>query len=184
MPQPLHLVIAEDNPADAELLVRALRRAGFEPTWKRVESAADFSAALKLDVQLVLSDYDMPGFSGLQALQIIGERLPDVPLIIVSGTIGEDTAVEAMRRGASDYLIKDRLGRLGPAVQHALEQARLRHTNRQTEQKLREQLEELLRWQEVMINREERVHVLKAEVNELLEKLALPARYPGTKAAK
>jgi DNA-binding NtrC family response regulator len=179
MPPSLKLLIAEDNPQDAELLVRALRKAGFEPDWKRVENAADFVAALTIHVELVLSDFEMPQFNGFQALQLVRERRPDVPLIIVSGTIGEETAVEAMRLGAADYLLKDRLGRLGSAVKHALEEARLHRENQRTEQKLREQLAELLRWQEVMIEREERVFVLKAEVNELLAAQNLPPRYPG-----
>jgi DNA-binding NtrC family response regulator len=179
MAQPLQLLIAEDNTNDAELLLRELRRAGFDPTWKRVDTEAEFVAALHINIELVLSDFDMPQFTGLRALQIIQQRRPEVPLIIVSGTIGEETAVEAMRLGAMDYLLKDRLVRLGPAVKQALEQGRLRRENRQTEQKLREQLAELLRWQEVMIDREERVHVLKAEVNDQLIRQNLPPRYPG-----
>lgn len=179
MPRTLKLLIAEDNPADAELLVRALRKSGFDPDWQRVDSEADFAAALQPGIDLVLSDFEMPQFNGLQALHLVRQIMPEIPLILVSGTIGEETAVEAMRLGAADYLLKDRLGRLGPAVDHALEQSRLERNSRQTEQKLREQLAELLRWQEVMIEREERVHALKQEINSLLSAQGQPPRYPG-----
>ena len=126
MPRPLQILIAEDNPADAELVLRALRQSGFAPTWKRVENEADYLAHLHPGLDLILSDFEMPAFCGLRALELLHASALDVPFIIVSGTIGEETAVEAMRLGASDYLIKDRLGRLGPAVERALEQGRLR----------------------------------------------------------
>ncbi len=171
MAQPLTVLIAEDNPADAEILVRALQRSGFEPAWTRVDTAAAFQAALHDGLDLVISDYNMPKFSGLQALQLVKLHCPIVPFIIVSGTIGEDMAVGAMRSGAMDYLMKDRLARLGEAVHQALDKGRLRRRNQEAEQKMREQLAELLRWQEITLEREERVHALKAEVNQLLTQL-------------
>src|SRR5882672_5086104 len=125
MPQPIKLLIAEDNPNDAELLLQALREAGYEPVWKRVDQEADFVAALREGPDLVLSDYSMPQFSGIRALELVKALHPEIPFILVSGTIGEETAVESMRRGATDYLLKDRLGRLGPAVSRALEMGRL-----------------------------------------------------------
>jgi len=177
MAEPLQLLMAEDNPNDAELVLRALRRSGFEPTWTRVETEADFLKNLHAGLDLILSDYDMPRFTGLWALQLRKLHCPDVPFIIVSGTIGEDTAVEAMRNGAMDYLMKDRLTRLGEAVRQAMEQGRLRRENLQAEHKMREQLAELLRWQDVMLGREDRVQDLKAEVNQLCGLLKLPPRY-------
>lgn len=180
MPQPLKVLIAEDNPADAEILVRALRRSGFEPMWDRVDSEADFVRHLHDGLDLVLSDYEMPQFNGLRALQLAKLHCPGVPFIIVSGTIGEETAVEAMRHGAMDYLMKDRLGRLGEAINQALEKGRLRRENRAAEDKMREQLAELLRWQGIMLEREDRVQALKAEVNVLLAQQKLPARYGGS----
>ncbi len=302
----LQVLIAEDNPTDAELLVIELRRAGFDPKWERVETEAEYAGRLAGNWDLIISDYEMPQFNGLQALEILKASGLDIPFLIVSGTIGEDTAVAAMKQGATDYLLKDRLGRLGGAINHALEEKRLRlerweslkalqeseerlhyifvgfaafvgllsvsgrvlelnqaalltaalkrddiigrrfvdgpwwkhspemrnrvagaltqaaagipvqeelvaevtggHfmvveatfnplrdasgritqivgsgvdvTKRQrAERKIREQLDELLRWQEVMLNREDRVHALKAEVNELLARLQLPERY-------
>jgi DNA-binding NtrC family response regulator len=138
MPQPLKVLIAEDNPADAELLVRELRRAGFEPDWKRVDTEEEYLAHLHDGLDLVLSDYQMPEFSGLRALGLLKQRGLEVPFIIVSGTIGEETAVAAMKEGAVDYLIKDRLARLGPAVSQALESRRLYAEHRNLEEQFRQ----------------------------------------------
>jgi PAS domain S-box-containing protein len=127
MPEkPLNVLIAEDNQNDAELVLRELRRAGFSPKWRRVDTEAEFCANLKPDLDIILSDYAMPQFSGLRALELATEYEVDVPFIIISGTIGEEIAVTTMQKGASDYLLKDRLGRLGQAVEHALEKKRLR----------------------------------------------------------
>ncbi len=134
MLQPIQILMVEDNAADAELLVRALRRGGFEPDWRRVETEADYVAALHAGLELVLSDYELPQFNGLRALEILRASGLEVPLVLVSGTIGEEMAVEAMRMGASDYLLKDRLARLGPAVAHALEQGWLRRQRREADQ--------------------------------------------------
>jgi signal transduction histidine kinase len=138
MPRPLKVMIAEDNPADAELVVRELRRAGFAFEWQRVDTEAAFLERLNDGLDLVLSDYDMPQFSGLRALELLKKSRLEVPFIIVSGTIGEETAVAAMRHGAADYLLKDRLARLGPAVSQALESSRLHMEHRNLEEQLRQ----------------------------------------------
>src|ERR1700752_2262676 len=129
--KPLHLLIAEDNPSDAELMLRELGRAGFDPDWKRVETEADYLRELDSKIDIILSDFSMPQFSGLRALEILKKHKLDIPFIIVSGTIGEDIAVKAMRGGASDYLLKDRLARLGQAVEHALEEKRIRDEHKE-----------------------------------------------------
>ncbi len=126
MDESLNLVIVEDNAADAELLLRHLRRAGFAPKSVRVDLEATLIAALGQPVDIVLSDFEMPQFNGLRALEVVREHAPETPFILVSGTMGEEIAVEAMRRGASDYLIKDRLARLGQSISAALTQARAR----------------------------------------------------------
>jgi PAS domain S-box-containing protein len=131
--QPLKLLIAEDNPDDEALLLRQLKRVGYEVSHRRVDNEPDYRRALEEEWELVLSDYQMPQFTGLRALEILQERGLAIPFIIVSGTIGEETAVAAMRLGATDYLLKDRLGRLGQAVAQALEQGRLRRERRQIE---------------------------------------------------
>ena len=134
--QPLRVLIVEDNPNDAELVLRELRRAGFNPEWKRVDTEVEFSRGLDPALDIILSDYSMPQFTGLRALELLKGRGLEIPFIIVSGTIGEETAVEAMRSGATDYLLKDRLGRLGQAVEHALEKKRLRDERKRMQEQL------------------------------------------------
>ncbi len=136
MSRPLQVLLVEDNPADADLVVLELQRAGFSPQWLRVESEAGFAAYLRADLDIVLSDYSLPDFSGMRALEMLRESGLDVPFIIISGTIGEDMAVAAMKLGAADYLLKDRLARLGPAVELAMEQASLRRERAKAESAL------------------------------------------------
>jgi signal transduction histidine kinase len=123
----LRVLLVEDSPVDAVMIERALGRAGHEIVLTRVDTAEGLTAALGREPwDLVLSDYSMPGWSGLDALGIARELAPDLPFILVSGTIGEEVAVEAMRSGASDYLLKDRLTRLPAAVERAVEAAEVR----------------------------------------------------------
>ena len=138
MSQPLRVLIVEDRQTDAELTLRELRRAGFNPQWERVETEPDFLTRLRPELDLILSDFAMPEFSGMRALELVHERRLEIPFILISGTIGEDLAVSAIKQGATDYLLKDRLARLGPAVQHALEQSHFRRERRQAESALRE----------------------------------------------
>src|SRR5580658_6546047 len=126
MPIPLKILMAEDNPDDCELVIRELRRAGFDPEYRRVETEAEFAKLLDVKLDLVLSDYHMPQFTGFRALELLRQSGLEIPFILISGTIGEDVAVEAMRNGASDYLMKDRLTRLGSAVIHAIAERKLR----------------------------------------------------------
>ena len=132
MPIPLNVLIVEDSPDDAEMIVHALRRDGFEPKWARVESEPDFLRALDDPPEIILSDYALPQFSGLRAADILHERGLHLPFILISGTIGEDIAVEAMKHGAADYLLKDRTARLGSAIQRALEEKRLHDENQRS----------------------------------------------------
>lgn len=139
---PLRVLIVDDAPDDAELLVRALRRGGFEPEWARVATAAALREALAGRAwECVLADFHMPGFDGLEALEIVKASEQDVPLILVSGAIGEETAVEAMRSGASDYLMKDNLARLVTAVEREVRDARIRSQRRQAQAELDEESE-------------------------------------------
>jgi len=122
----LHL---EDSEPDHALVMAHLRRGGLRAEVLRVETRREFELALEQPWDLVLSDYHLPGFTGVQALQIVQDRvaagLPPLPFILVSGQIGEETAVEAMRHGASDYLLKSHLSRLAPAVEQAIAAARV-----------------------------------------------------------
>ena len=126
MPTSVKVLILEDRPSDAELTLHELRRAGYEPAWKRVETEADYLAQLDQGWEIILADYNLPQFSGLQALELLKARGLDIPFIIISGTIGEDMAIAAIRSGAKDYLMKDKLARLGPAVTRELHEAATR----------------------------------------------------------
>ena len=120
-PSLVRILFVEDNPQDAELMIEELKRVGFKFEWERVQTEVDFLARLDTSLDLILSDYAMPGFTGMRALELLRARADlDTPFIIISGTIGEETAVAAIQNGAADYLLKDRIGRLGPAVNRAL----------------------------------------------------------------
>ena len=138
MAQPLRVLLVEDNPPDAELVVTELRRAGFEPEWRRVDTEQGFLESLDQKLDVILSDCDMPQFNGLRALDLLQKSGLEVPFIIVSGTIREETAVASMRRGAADYLLKDRLSRLGQSVGKAVEQSRLRKAERRFSEELKQ----------------------------------------------
>lgn len=130
---PLQILIVENSADDADMLLGELRRAGFDPTWKRVQTEPDFLAEIKKTPEIILSDYSMPKFNGLRAAQLLHGSGLDIPFILISGTVGEEIAVEAMKCGANDYLLKDRITRLGPAVEQALKQKRLRDERKQVE---------------------------------------------------
>ncbi len=121
---------------DAELMVHELRRAGFDPQWQRVETEADFLAHLNQELDVVLADYSLPQFDAQRALEHLKKRGLDVPFIIVSGCIGEERAVECMKYGATDYLLKDRLTRLGQAVRKAVDEKCLRDDRHRVEKQL------------------------------------------------
>jgi PAS domain S-box-containing protein len=133
MSQPLRVLLVEDNPNDAELVLRTLRQAGFDPEWHRVETEQEFQERLTPDLDIILSDYDMPTFNGPHALKLLKQSGMDIPFIIISGTIGEEVAVEVMKLGATDYLLKDRLARLGISIKQTLEQKRLQSERQQVE---------------------------------------------------
>ena len=132
MSEQIQVLIVEDNADDAALVVRELHRSGIDFAWLRVDNEADYVSKLRSGVDIILSDHEMPQFSGTRALELLKERPDvDIPFIIISGTIGEETAVSAMRNGATDYLLKDRITRLGPAVQRALHEVKERAQNKQ-----------------------------------------------------
>lgn len=133
----LNALIVEDNPADAELVVRELRRAGFDLSWEQVCTEEEFLVRIKERPDIILSDYAMPQFSGLRALELLRDSGVEVPFIVVSGTIGEETAVAAMKLGAADYLLKDRLARLGSAVKHAIADKQFRRERHRAMDELR-----------------------------------------------
>jgi diguanylate cyclase (GGDEF)-like protein len=130
------VLILEDREEDAELMVHELRRAGFDPQWQRVDTEGDFLAHLNQELDVVLADYSLPQFDAQRALEHLKKRGLDVPFIIVSGCIGEERAVECMKYGATDYLLKDRLTRLGQAVRKAVDEKRRRDDRHRVEEQL------------------------------------------------
>jgi len=137
MSTPLRVLILEDRPDDAELIVLELQDAGFEPEWRRVDTEEEYLASLDPELDIILSDYSMPQFDGLRALILLQDRELDIPFILVTGGL-EELGMACLKQGAADYLIKDRLGRLGPAVTQALEDKRLRAEKLEAERALRE----------------------------------------------
>jgi len=155
MGQPLQILLIEDSEDDAELVLRSIRLGGYEHVAERISSAEELRAAFeRKSWDLVISDYVMPGFGGLEALELFKQRGLDVPFIIVSGHIGEEVAVASLKAGANDYVMKDRLARLAPAIQRALQETRIARAHklanealRENEARLRKTVEEL-RWSE------------------------------------
>ena len=120
----------EDDSDDAQFVARVFEKAGYEVAWTRAQAEAEYRSALAATPQAVIADYSLPQFSGLQALEILKQTAPDVPFILVTGTIGEERAAEIMRLGASDYLLKERLARLPVAVERAVREAEQRVADR------------------------------------------------------
>jgi len=139
MNQPINVLLVEDRHEDAELLLREMRRGGLDIVSQRVDSQEALEAALdSSSPDLVLSDYTLPGFGGMSALEIVRQRLPDTPFIFVSGTIGEERAIEALRQGATDYVLKGNRARLVPAIRRALEETQEREARRRAERELKD----------------------------------------------
>ena len=136
----LRILHLEDNPTDAELMRGMLEAAGVDCAIRRVETREAFQSALEREqFDLVISDFTLPSFDGLSALTICRHKKPELPFIFVSGTIGEDAAVESLKRGATDYVIKDRLSRLAASVERAVQEAQSRAERLQADEKIREQ---------------------------------------------
>ena len=139
MERALRILILEDLPSDAELMVYELRQAEIAHSYRRVADREHFVAALEEDwPDLILSDFNLPGFDGLEALALAQATCPDTPFIFVSGAMGEEVAIDAVKRGATDYVLKDRISRLGPAVERALREAEERRERRQAVAALRD----------------------------------------------
>jgi len=118
MNMPLRVLIVEDSPDDATFVLRELKRGGFDPASTRVETPAEFGSALDgRNWDVVISDHTLPGFGSLEALELLQAKQLDIPFIVVSGTIGEEAAVSALKAGACDFLVKGRLARLLPKQQ-------------------------------------------------------------------
>lgn len=156
----LRLIIVDDSEDDAEFIQLEIKKAGYELTVVRVESADALQAALtQQDWDLVLSDNSMPGFSASAALRVLQGTGKDIPFIIVSGAIGEELAVALMRLGAHDFIMKDKLGRLVPAIERELEEAEVRRNYKKAQDVQRTLL---LRVQEDKEDLERKINELSA----------------------
>ncbi len=134
--QELRVLLLEDDPRDAEILTAQLRRDGYRPNIRRVWTRSAYLEALADPPDVILADYTMPSFDAVAALEILVGKELDVPFIVVTGSVGEERAVACMRAGATDYLLKDRLARLGPAIAAALDQRKARAAKRAAEREL------------------------------------------------
>jgi len=148
-PQALRVLMVEDSESDEQIIIRELKKGGFSPKYERVETAAAMKKALKeKQWDIILCDYRMPEFNAPLAIALLKETNIDIPLIIVSGAIGEETAVECMREGAHDYIMKTNLSRLCPAIARELEDAKVRVRRKQAESARVGSLKALLESQE------------------------------------
>jgi len=125
MGRDLKVLILEDQSSDAELIIDGLRQAGFDPDWERVETKEQYVARLRPDLDVILADYVVARFNAMEALRLLQARDLDIPFVVITGVTKGEDAVACLRQGADDYLLKDRLERLGPVVEHVLETKRL-----------------------------------------------------------
>ncbi len=169
MGKPLRVLIVEDSEDDALLLLRELRR-GYEPAYERVDTPEAMRAALAGQTwDVIISDYVMPRFSGLDALKLLQESGIDLPFIIVSGKIGEDIAVEAMKAGANDYIMKGNLSRINPAIEREFRDASVRAERRRVEAELKHTLTALARSNAEL---EQFVHIASCDLERPLQKVS------------
>jgi PAS domain S-box-containing protein len=143
MARPLQVLIVEDRAADAELMIQHLKRAGYAPDWQRVETEHDFRIRLTPSLDVILCDHAMPEFSVARALDLLRKAKLDVPLIVVSGSLDDETAVSCLKQGATDYILKDRMARLGPAVERGLEEAEIHREVQRAHEALRRSEEQM-----------------------------------------
>jgi len=142
----LSVLLLEDNSLDAELTLQELRNGGFNVSVDVAANPEEFTARLQSNqYHIVLADYNLPQWTGMEALQVLRSQNLDTPLILVTGSLGEETAVECLKQGATDYVLKDRISRLPSSVRRALEEKRLRQVHKDAERDLAQKVEELAR---------------------------------------
>ncbi len=181
-PQKIRILSLEDSALDTELIQSELQLGGVDYLWKTVQTRPDYTRAIQeFHPEIIFADYKLPAFDGAQALAMAKEYCPDVPVIMISGAVGEETAVELLKNGATDFVLKDRLGRLVPAVNRALREvesqrarrkaeADLRALNAQLEHRVAERTREL--WEKNTVMEED------LEMARELQMAFLPSRFP------
>ena len=180
MSVPLRVLILEDRESDAVLMLHELRQTGYDPDWRRAETEEEFLRHLEPEPDVILADYSLPQFDAPRALTLLQERGLDVPFLVVTGALGDEAVVECMRQGAADYLLKDRLARLGEAVKQARARKLARDDRRRAEIALRRahaELEERVRQRTAEL--EAARQALADRVNELQEALDLVKQLQG-----
>ena len=148
--RPLRVLIADDSEDDAFLLLRALRKAGYEPDFERISNGPAMQAALqRREWEIVISDFEMPGFGGLEALEVLKRSGKDIPFILISAVLSEETAVAALKAGAHDYMMKRKFARLGPAIERELRDVKTRAARRTAEAALKQSEEQFRHTQKI-----------------------------------
>ncbi len=158
---PIRILQLEDDAFDAELVTSLLEKDGIEFDAVLVDTREDFVAAIEGEAfDLILADYSLPAFDGLAALDIVNKRLPDVPFILVSGTLGEEVAIESLKAGATDYVLKHNLSRLAPSVRRSLREAEVLAEGRKTVAELRMSEE---RYRSLFDDAMDMIHIVDSE---------------------
>lgn len=189
-PAKLRILLLEDNAPHAELVEHFLRESGLLFNLTRVETRDGYIEQLELHPpDMILSDYALPSFDGYAALAIAKEKVPNIPFIFVTGTMGEEVAIETLKNGATDYVLKTRLGRLGPAVHRALRESADRRERQRAEDKLRKSLDQLRALSSYLqyVREEERTRIAREvhdELGQALTGLKLDLSWLATKLAR
>jgi len=174
----LNVLYLEDSIYDFEIISERLVAAGYNLTIVRVDNEADYAKQLhENQFDVILADFKLPGFDAFGALLLQQQICPEVPLLCISGSIGEELAVELLKKGAVDYILKDRLGRVAYAIQSALDGAEKLKAVKSAEKELQKKATELQLYYELTLGRELKMVELKKEINELLKKGGNDVKY-------
>lgn len=174
----LNILSLEDSILDFEIIHEHLTRAGFDINITHVVKEDEFISSLRNNkYDIILADFNLHGFDGFAALKLCNEICPNTPFICISGSIGEEIAIELMKLGAVDYILKDRLARLPSAIKRALDESKEKEIRREAEEALQKKMDELQRFYDLTVGRELKMIELKKEINELLKQMGKEEKY-------